>query len=48
MTAKPQLACVDDYAAYAKSVLDKNAFDYFASGANSQVTLSENREAFNR
>ncbi len=32
----------------ARPVLEKMAFDYFASGANDEVTLAENRDAFDR
>ncbi|KAI9916663.1 hypothetical protein PsorP6_017903 [Peronosclerospora sorghi] len=37
-----------EYEEYAKAYLPKNAFDYYASGADDMVTLKENREAFKR
>ncbi|KAJ0399638.1 hypothetical protein ATCC90586_007011 [Pythium insidiosum] len=37
-----------EYEAFAKEYLPKNAFDYYASGADDMVTLRENREAFKR
>ncbi|CAH0516643.1 unnamed protein product [Peronospora belbahrii] len=37
-----------EYEAYAKEYLPKNAYDYYASGANEMITLSENRQAFKR
>jgi len=37
-----------EYEAYAKEYLPKNAFDYYASGANDMVTLRENRAAYMR
>jgi len=37
-----------EYELYAKEHLPKNAFDYYASGANDMVTLRENRHAYQR
>ncbi|TDH68921.1 hypothetical protein CCR75_000275 [Bremia lactucae] len=37
-----------EFEEYAKEYLPKNAFDYYASGADDMVTLKENREAFKR
>lgn len=34
---------VREFEAYAKATLPKNAFDYYASGANDMITLRENR-----
>ncbi|MGE3634132.1 MAG: alpha-hydroxy acid oxidase [Sandaracinaceae bacterium] len=34
--------------ALAREVLPKNAFDYYASGAHDEITLAENRAAFDR
>lgn len=45
---KTPLACVKDYEENAKGTLDRNALDYYSSGANEQVTLAENRLAFTR
>mmetsp|Transcript_11461 Transcript_11461/g.14942 ORF Transcript_11461/g.14942 Transcript_11461/m.14942 type:complete len:391 (-) Transcript_11461:487-1659(-) len=39
---------VREYEAHAKEHLPKNAFDYYASGANDMVTLRENRAAYQR
>ncbi|KAF1781435.1 Aldolase-type TIM barrel [Phytophthora cactorum] len=39
---------VIEYEEYAKEYLPKNAYDYYASGADDMVTLQENREAFKR
>ena len=37
---------VSEYEAIAKQKLPKNAYDYYASGAEDQWTLAENRNAF--
>ncbi|MBT8165837.1 MAG: alpha-hydroxy-acid oxidizing protein [Acidimicrobiia bacterium] len=37
-----------DYEAVARERLDRNAFDYYFHGANDEVTLRENRAAFDR
>ncbi|GMF16311.1 unnamed protein product [Phytophthora fragariaefolia] len=37
-----------EFEEYAREYLPKNAFDYYASGADDMVTLRENREAFKR
>lgn len=39
---------VSEYQAIAKEKLPKNAYDYYASGAEDQWTLEENRNAFSR
>lgn len=39
---------VEEYQAIAKEKLPKMAYDYYASGAEDQWTLSENRNAFSR
>lgn len=39
---------VDDYAAAAAERLDKAAYDYFAGGAADELTLRDNRAAFDR
>ena len=39
---------LDDLERYAATCLDKTAFDYFSTGANDDVTLQENRQAFKR
>ena len=40
--------CVDDFERYAFNNLPKNALDYYRSGADQQITLNENRNAFTR
>jgi (S)-2-hydroxy-acid oxidase len=37
---------VQDFAIEAKKKLDKQVYDYYASGANDMVTLRRNEEAF--
>lgn len=39
---------MDDLEAYAARHLDKRAYDYYATGADEDVTLHENRQAFRR
>lgn len=39
---------VNEYEAIAKQKLPKMAYDYYASGAEDQWTLAENRNAFSR
>jgi (S)-2-hydroxy-acid oxidase len=34
---------VQDYADIAKQKIAKNAYDYYASGSNDMITLSENK-----
>lgn len=46
--AGPEPVNIREYEAYAKATLPKNAFDYYASGANDMITLRENRAAFER
>jgi len=46
--AGPAPVNVAEYERYAKSVLSKNAFGYYASGSNDMITLRENRAAFSR
>ena len=43
-----KLVCVKDFAHDASLKLGKNALDYFKSGADDEVTLKENTEAFQR
>lgn len=43
-----ELLTVDDFEAAARRTLDPSALDYFASGARDEVTLAENRTAFER
>ena len=46
--AAQQLVCLDDFEKYAFKSLPLNALDYYRSGANDQVTLKDNVEAFRR
>ena len=39
---------LDDLEKFAATHLDKNAFDYYSTGAGDDVTLHENRRAFKR
>ena len=47
MTATPNV-CLDDFERHAARVLPKYAYDYYRSGADDQVTLRDNVEAFRR
>ena len=42
------LACVEDFEKAAFQILDSNALDYYNSGADEELTLSDNRNAFKR
>lgn len=44
--SKLRFVCVDDYEEEAKHRLDHNALDYYRSGADEELTLRANREAF--
>lgn len=48
MSDLAQLIEVMDFEAVAREKISKMAYDYYASGANDQITLHENRDAFNR
>ena len=43
-----EITNVTEYQAIAKEKLPKMAYDYYASGAEDQWTLAENRNAFSR
>ena len=43
-----RLVCVDDYEQEARLRLDRNAWNYYSSGADEQQTLRDNVEAFLR
>jgi (S)-2-hydroxy-acid oxidase len=43
-----EITNVMEYQAIAKQKLPKMAYDYYASGAEDEWTLKENREAFSR
>ena len=40
--------CIDDIAAIATQKLDRNAYNYYVSGADEEQTLKDNVEAFKR
>ena len=39
---------LNEFESLAKSLLDKPAYDYYSSGANDEITLLENLQAYNR
>lgn len=39
---------ISEYEDYARATLPKPAYDYYRSGAADEITLEENRKAFNR
>lgn len=43
-----ELVCVEDFEQLADRKLEKNAKDYYKSGAGDQFSLQLNREAFKR
>lgn len=43
-----ELVCVEDFEQRADTKLEKNAKDYYKSGAGDQFSLKLNREAFKR
>ena len=48
MTALPPgVVTLDDHAAHARTVLDANAWAYFAGGAADEIALAANRSAWN-
>ena len=40
--------CIKDFEERAKQKLTRNAYNYYASGADGQQTLKENEHAFKR
>ncbi len=42
------LVCVEDFEKAAHRVLDRNALDYYRSGADDESTLADNKSAFKR
>ena len=40
--------CLADFEVHFKNSLNKNALDYYSSGANQEQTLKDNMEAFTR
>ena len=45
---KMAVVCLADLAKIAKKKLDRNAYNYFSSGADKEQTLRDNEEAFRR
>ncbi len=43
-----KLVCVDDFEKVGFKILKKDALDYFRTGADEEITLSNNRQAFKR
>lgn len=43
-----KLVCIEDFEREALQMLNKNALDYYRSGADDEVTLKENKRAFKR
>lgn len=44
----PPFVCVTDFEEKAHQIIDKQALDYYRSGAGEQFSLNLNREAFKR
>lgn len=42
------VVCLSDIAQIARKKLDRNAYSYFASGADEEQTLRDNEESFRR
>ena len=42
------MVCLAAFEAHAQKVLDRNAWDYYSSGADQEQTLRDNLEAFGR
>lgn len=42
------IVCIKDFERKALEILDKNARNYFKSGADDELTVRENCEAFSR
>ncbi len=47
-TMSKDVVKVDEFEALAKKKMPKMAFDYYASGAEDEYTLQQNRDAFSR
>ena len=43
-----RVVCLDDFEKAAEEKIPKSALDYYKSGANDQVTLKDNTQAFKR
>ena len=40
--------CLSDFEANAEKVLDRNAWNYYSSGVNQEITLRDNVAAYQR
>lgn len=43
-----KLVCVEDFEKVAHRLLNRNALDYYKSGADDEITLSDNKKGFKR
>lgn len=43
-----KLVCISDFEKEAHKLLDNNSLQYYKSGADDEITLKENKEAFKR
>lgn len=43
-----KLVCVPDFEEAAVKLLDKNTLNYYKSGADDEITLKDNKDAFKR
>lgn len=43
-----KLVCIQDFEEAACKLLDKNTLNYYKSGADDELTLQDNKEAFKR
>ena len=46
--ASNAIVCLDDFEKYAQETMSKYIFNFFSRGADEEVTLGENRNAFKR
>lgn len=46
--SSPQPVCLDDFEETAKEKINKNALVFFRNGADEEVTLNDNIDAFRR
>ena len=46
--ATKSLICLEEYEEEARSILDRNAWGYYSSGATTEYTLRDNVQAYNR
>jgi len=48
MAYAKKMVCVRDYEEEALKILPRNALDYYKSGADEEITLRLNQDAFSR